>query len=116
MNQSSWSNIESVEAWARALSDGQLDAARTELERRKQLPPADMDWQYRQIAERHGWRMGGDNEDIIYNSRVLDSWKEAVSWSGDEACGDRVVADTSIYSTWSECCEGEDFAMVLPDP
>ena len=73
MNQSSWSNIESLEAWARALSDSQLDAARTEFERRKRDPQEDMASPYQQVAENHGWRMGGDDNDVIYDSTVFDS-------------------------------------------
>ena len=66
----------------------------------------------RGIAESHGWRMGGDNNDVIYDSTVLDSWKEVVSWSGDEDYRDQRMSYSPIYSTWHSYCEGEEFEIV----
>lgn len=66
---------------------------------------------YEFAARAAGWRIGGDNDDVIYDGNVFDSWKGAVSWAGDESCGDEAMASSTTYSTWQECCEGEDIAV-----
>lgn len=58
---------------------------------------------YEAAARAAGWNRGGDGAGIIWNTKAWDSWKEALSWSGKEGW-----PDSPIYSTWQECCEGED--------
>lgn len=83
-----------------------IRAATQELiDRGSKLAPPDALDPYRLAAEAAGWRFGGD--DVIWNSKVFDSWKEAVSWSGDEEAPDQAMFDSATYSTWRECCEGE---------
>ncbi len=54
-------------------------------------------------ARSAGWDHGGDNAGVIFNRGHFSSWKEAVSWSGEgEHEGHRT------YSTWIDCCEGEN--------
>ncbi|MGE3307749.1 MAG: hypothetical protein AB7I52_17470 [Rhizobiaceae bacterium] len=65
---------------------------------------------YRKAAEAKGWRHGGDGDGFIYDSNVFDSWKEAVSWSGDDGRDERERSST-IYATWRECCEAEDIEV-----
>ena len=99
----------SLEAWAQALSDAHLIAAQNEFLRRPGVPIAVPDAEDRHVAEAYGWRCGGDNNDVIYDSKVFDSWKEAVSWSGDADCGDEAMQGSPVYSSWRDCCEGEGF-------
>lgn len=55
-------------------------------------------------ATSQGWRLG---DSIIYDSNVFESWKAALSYAGDDGRDER-ERESRIYSTWRECCEGED--------
>jgi len=67
---------------------------------------------YETAARAAGWVSGGDNGDVIYDSKAFGSWKEAVSWAGggddDESEG---AVDSPIYSTWRECCDGQNIVV-----
>lgn len=103
--QSPWS----AETWARALSDELLAAAMAEKQRRVAAAVVVVDDPYRKAAEAAGWRHGGE---YIYDSNVFGSWKEAVSWSGEDG-RDEAEQSSNLYSTWRECCAGEDIEVAV---
>jgi len=56
-----------------------------------------------EVASLAGWRSGGG---YIYDGKVFGSWKEAVSWSGqDGVTGEE--RDSIVYDSWRDCCIGE---------
>ncbi|MFI0847763.1 hypothetical protein [Mesorhizobium sp. IMUNJ 23232] len=65
---------------------------------------------YRAAAMAAGWREGGG---YIFDGAVFDSWKEAVSWSGDDGRDER-ERSSNLYATWKQCCEAEDIEIVAP--
>lgn len=79
-----------------------------EANRARLYPPADPAAMAEQRAEKAasavGWRIG---DSIIYDSNVFDSWKEAVSWAGEDDAPDEKMQESRLYSTWVACCEGE---------
>lgn len=66
---------------------------------------------YQAAATAAGWREGGGC--YILDGAVFDSWKEAVSWSGDDGRDER-ERSSNLYDTWRECCEAEDIEIVAP--
>jgi hypothetical protein len=59
--------------------------------------------QARTAASARGWVEGGG---YVYHRDHFGSWKEAVSWSGEEG-----HEDHPLYDSWRECCEGEGIDM-----
>lgn len=49
-------------------------------------------------ARAAGWDEGEGN---IYNTAEYESWKAAVSWSGEDG------HDSPVYGSWEECCDME---------
>jgi hypothetical protein len=73
---------------------------------------AKADAQYEAAARAAGWEHGGDNGGIIFHLETWGSWKAAVSWSGDEKMEPSGENDKpNVYSSWQECCEGEDIEL-----
>lgn len=72
---------------------------------KRKVDPQPGDDPYRTAAEAKGWREGGG---YIYDSAVFGSWKEAVSWSGEEDGRDEDEQSSNIYDSWQECCKAED--------
>lgn len=58
-----------------------------------------------QAARAQGWAEGGG---YIYQSKDWDSWKEAVSWSGEDGW-----PASPVYAGWTKCCEGEGIEFAL---
>jgi len=76
----------------------------------KTAPPKPTD-PYEIAARAAGWLQGGDDDGVIYDGKVFGSWKEAVSWAGNEEAGVAMWADSTVYASWKECCEGEDLEV-----
>jgi hypothetical protein len=64
--------------------------------------PIDPD--YEKLCREAGWK--GNEGDCIWDSKVFSSWKEAVSWSGEEDAGPEAMSSTT-YTTWQQCWESE---------
>ena len=71
------------------------------------LAENDCEHQFEDAARAAGWDEGGG---IIYDTKVFESWKAAVSWSG-ESGRDAAEQNSRTYDTWKECCKFEDIEL-----
>jgi uncharacterized protein (UPF0335 family) len=86
------SDLEKAAAEVRA-SGFDADAVRAIMDR-----SGDEERAAEKAARAQGWTCGGDDDDIIYNTKHYESWKAAISWS---------PGDGPVYSSWTQCCEDE---------
>jgi hypothetical protein len=62
-------------------------------------------------ARKAGWSEGGG---YIYDTRVFGSWKEAVSWCGNDG-RDEAEKNSRVYTDWYECCAEEGLDLSEAD-
>ena len=72
----------------------------------------ELGYRHEAAARSAGWMSGGG---YIYDSDAFDSWKEAVSWCGEDGRDER-ERDSKVYGSWKDCCLSEGLLQPDRDP